>query len=391
MNLPLHVQRLRGTFEKWLYLPSLQTLDVVAATFLANRLSGSRVWLCLVGPSSCGKTTFAESLLGLHNVHQIDQITEGTFASGYRLKEDPGQKFGLFEKLGDGKPHLLLIPDFSAILRQHPHVRGKIFGQLRRVYDGSWSQSYGTGVEFNWKGSVGLIACATPNFEKEISGEAAFGERFLYWKMPPIDPLHVAEKSLRNSERTDEMKKDLRKAMKPLETLPLNGELRLPLGIRNLIAKKAAFVSIARTPVSRDHNHEITDIPRSESPARISQQLGQLLKGLMVLYGVSTVSEYFVELAEVAAYSSIPDSRLRIMGLGEKNFTFTEAKFQTGLPHAICQRTLEDLSEIGILSISKSATGRPIFSPEETFQADFRRVSLVMREMGVLGPRKRKT
>jgi len=327
----------------------------------------------------------AESLLGLPHTHQINSLTTGAFSSGHVSRDNPSARFGMFQTLSSDN-HLLIIPDFSSILRKDPRIRGEIFGQLRSVYDGSWKQTFGTGVEVDWKGKIGLVACATPNFEREISSEVAFGERFLYWKMPPVDSFHVGERSLRNSERTDEMRDDLRKIMKStLSAVPLLHELRLPLGVRNLIAKETVFVALARTPIPRDpYSYEILDIPRPESTARISQQLGQLLKGLLVLNQTEEVSEEMMEIAETCAYSCIPDPRLRLMSLaGGRAFDFQTAQRASKLPGKLCRRTLEDLTILELLQVERGAkTNAYVWQAAKEWMPFFRRVKAVFSRIG---------
>lgn len=383
---PEHLRKLYGTFEKWLYLTSHETINVVAATYLANLLQGARLWLCLIGPSSCGKTTMAESLLGLPNVHQINSLTTGAFASGHVSRENPSARFGMFQNLDEKSHHLLVVPDFSSILRKDPRIRGEIFGQLRSIYDGSWKQTFGSGVEVDWKGKVAVVACATPNFEKEISSEVAFGERFLYWKMPPVDTLQVGERSLRNSERTDEMRQEFRRAMRAtLSSIPLNQGLRLPLSIRNQISRETSNVALARTPISRDpYSHEICDIPRTESTARITQQLGQLLKGLLVLFQTNEVSSEILSIIEGCAYSCIPEPRLRLMAIaGGRAFGLSDAIKLSRLPPTVVRRTLEELTLLGLLRRERRAKANSsLWQAEEVHRAFFRRVKTISVQFG---------
>ena len=75
--------QIKEPFEKWLSLPNYDVVEVVAATVIANRLPGEPLWLAVVGPSSSGKTEIVRALEGVSRVHQKDNFTAATLASGY--------------------------------------------------------------------------------------------------------------------------------------------------------------------------------------------------------------------------------------------------------------------------------------------------------------------
>lgn len=386
------VAKIHRIFERNLFLNNFDTVDIVAASYLANKLPGARLWICLIGPSGCGKTTMAESLLGLPRVWPLDGLTQGTFSSGYRIKDSP-ERFGLFEKLSDGREHMILIPDFSTILSDQT-LRNRMCSQMRRIYDGKWDQSYGTGVKVEWTGSIGLLACATPNFEREIQSEAVFGERFIYWKMPSQDKFAMAERAARNTTRTKEINKQLKKAMLELANIKVPKDEasipKVPLAIRNALAREVAFAATARTPVIRDrHNREIIDIPVEESPSRLSQQVSQLLRGLMVLYGLDGPTEQLLEVAEVVTFTTIPTNRLRIMGaIGDRELTATRIPQEAKVPKSVATRTVEELYELGLLDSMKGATGSDdqrlrYYRANQQYVAFFKRCKKVLMRLGM--------
>jgi len=382
MTSPNHLQTIHSTFEKWLFLTSFDTIDVIAAAYLANRLEGARVWICLLGASGCGKTTVAESLLGLPNTIAIDAIGAGTFASGYRVKNS-NERFGLFERLASGRNHMLIVPDFSTILQEVPQVRNKVLAQLRRIYDGKWDQHHGTGVDVNWTGKVGMIACATPNWEQIVGAETAFGERFVYWKIRTPDPRALGERALRNTDKTDKLREELAAAMGTLNRVKPPGELKIPLSIRNVLAKEVSFVALARTPVARDRiSREILDKPHEESPTRLAQQLGQLLKGLMVLYQTTEVTEDLLEIIESCAYSSIPNTRLwTLAAVPNGGAPISEIHRNAKLPRSVTFRTLEELSEIGLLTREGSTRDVKWF-PAVEWRPFFKRIRVAVKRAG---------
>jgi DNA-binding MarR family transcriptional regulator len=379
---PPHVRELHAVFQKWLYLPpaagGTDIIDVVAATYLANQLRGARLWLCLIGPSATAKTTIAESLLRLPEVYSLDRIGQAALASGYVAKGAKSQQvFGFLDRLDDNKSHLILIPDFSNILNDRLN-RDIVLSQLRRIYDGKWSQHHGSGKVVDWKGKVGLIACATPNFERIVTSEAIFGERFVYWKTRLPDPRALGERALRNVEETDGISRALQIAMMSIRKLRPKQNSKIPLDVRNALSDEVAFVAKARTPIERHRvTREILDRPYEESPARLAQQLGQLQ--------VPEPSDEMIEIVESCAYSSIPNNRLWAMAaMGPKESPLSEIQRRSKLPRSVLTRVLEELTALELVKVTTSGreTSKRFYAPTKDFRRFFHRARRVVLRAG---------
>ena len=157
------LERLRRIFRKWLLITDWDALTVTVASVIANRLAGDALWLFLVAPPSGVKTEYISSLNGLSNIHPLSDLTAQTFASGMRAKKEPS----LLSKFEYGT--VLTLKDFTTILSMHRDKRHEILSQLREIYDGSYTKSWGTGKTLNWKGKVGLIAGVTTIIDTHYS------------------------------------------------------------------------------------------------------------------------------------------------------------------------------------------------------------------------------
>lgn len=356
--------RVRKLFSKWLSLPNYDTVDIVAATLLANRLPGKAVWLAIVGPPATGKTEIVQALEGCFNVHMLDGISPATFSSGYRSSKRSTKKHGLLEQMRDGKPHLVVIKDFSSVLQKRFDLRGEILAQLRSLYDGSYYQTYGNDVTVSWEGKMGMIVCSTGQYDKEVRSLATFGDRFLLFRPREGKRELVAERACRNVGNSEAMERDLQTAYRELDgiEIPQDGELKVNIEARRMIAELADFTTRARTQVSRDRTQAVDELPELEGSARVSAQLGQLAKGLMLYFGREKVTDHELGVLEGVAFSTIPSTRTKVlvgMDLRGKKSGVQIAK-DLGLPAQTARRAIEDLKLLGIIKSANAHARSPI-------------------------------
>lgn len=348
-------------FAKWLSLPDYCAVEVVMATVIANRLPGEPLWLAIVGPSSSGKTEIVRSLSGVRRTHSVDKFTRSTFASGFRTDdyapkvngEGTLAEYGLLSKMQDGKPHILTIEDFSSVFGKSSDQKSEIMSDLRRIYDGKYEVPFGNGVSVHWEGKMGLIACSTGTYDTEMGAQSKFGDRFLVYRNLPGDPVSVAEKAGRNSEETEKMRQRIQAVVSKIDKLTIPKKpLELPLPVRNLIARLCAFVSRCRTQVPRDpYTREIVGVPEIEGTARMSAQLHQLLRGVIILREMRVATESEIQVVEAVAMSTIPSLRMNIILATdyEKGVTAEDLMSATGIPKTVLYRTLKDMTMLKLI------------------------------------------
>jgi DNA-binding HxlR family transcriptional regulator len=380
------IRRLKVPFEKWLSLPNHDVVDVVAATVLANRLPGEPLWLALVGPSSSGKTEVVRSCQTLVRTHRVDHFTTATFASGFRpsgTKARNLENHGLLNDMMDGEPHIVVIEDFSVVLGKRWDVRNEIMNQFRKLYDGAWKAPFGNGVNIDWKGKCGMIVCSTGQFDREMGAQSVFGDRFLVCRNQPGNPVTVAEKAGSNSELSGKMREEMIRGMKLLDKVEIpKASLKIAADVHSFVAKLTAFTARARTHVPREgKTHEIIAVPEIEGTGRISAQLHQLLRGLMVLRELKYITSSEIEIIERVAFGTIPSLRLTVleeMDVKEEN-DFNDLMDETGIPRSVLRRTLEDLNMLEIVQWTalKTASRRGTYSVREQWRSFVYRIQNV--------------
>jgi hypothetical protein len=365
---PIYV-RLREPFERWLSMPNYDVVEIVAATVLANRLPGEPLWLALVGPSSSGKTEVVRACGGLKWTHSVGHFTRGTFMSGYKVSDKDKNVYGLLQQMMDGKPHMVLINDFSSVLNKKWDDRSEIMNQFRYLYDGEWDASYGNDVFIRWRGKVGMVVCATGEYERTIGAQAAFGDRFLVCRSAPGDPESIAEKATRNASETEKMRKALNSGMRLVDKVKVpKTQVKLSLDSRQYIAQLTAFVCIARSSVPRDARNALSGVPEIEGAGRTAGQLSQLLRGILLLRGRKEPTLEEMEIIERIALGTIPSFRLKVMQNVdvESGSRYTQLMKDTELPSSVLYRVLEDLRALKLMehkTVGMSKKGKHLAAP----------------------------
>ncbi len=195
---------LKKEFEKYIVIVDPWAIDLVMATLVGNFLiPRDPIWTMIIGPSSGGKTTLIAPCVGVQSIFFIDDLTEKTLVSGYKVR---GKETSLLRLIGSG---MMAFSDFTSILSKNPNSRGEILTQLKMVYDGKFTKYTGTG-HTAWEGKIGFIGAATPDVYYHLESGRSMGERFLYyWLEQPTDNAVVKKQQqvkMSSKEITDEMK-----------------------------------------------------------------------------------------------------------------------------------------------------------------------------------------
>lgn len=172
------------------------TLSVMLASAASTMSVGSQLWVKILGPPSCGKTTLAEAL-STNKKYVLAKSTLRGFHSGFG---EEGEDNSLISK-ANGKT--LITKDGDTLL-QSPNLN-QILAEARDVYDGKSRSSYRNrnsrdheNIRMTW------LLCGTSSLKFIDSSE--LGERFLDCiLMKTIDDdledqilLNVAQKAERN-------------------------------------------------------------------------------------------------------------------------------------------------------------------------------------------------
>jgi len=350
-------------FRRWLYLPDPGALKVVAGAVAANMLPGDPVWLLLVAPPGGGKTELLAPLARLPRVHLAATLTEAALLSGTpkRDKADDARG-GLLRVVGAFG--ILILKDFGSILSMNRDVRAAVLAALREVYDGSWTRHVGTdgGRTLHWAGKCGLLAGCTPTIDRHHAVMAAMGERFLLYRMPPLDPEELAERALSHPGKQRRMRQELGDAVERyFARIEIPGEPPALTGSeRELVIAVSTFVARARSSVERDgYSREVELVPDAEAPGRLAIALAQLLAGLKVV-GVAPAD--IPPLIAKVGLDCIPALRRRVLeALMDERAPLTTSKVAERIEHptATARRALEELTAHRIVTRSAGGQGKP--------------------------------
>lgn len=147
-------------------------LPVMLSCAASTNVPGNQLWVKVIGPPSCGKTTLADALsANKKHVKALSSIRG--FHSGYKTDKDGDDDNSLIDQLWD---RTLITKDGDTLLKA-PN-RAQILAEARDIYDGNTSTDYRNGIQRTYDGlRMTWILCGTSSL-REID-ESDLGERFL--------------------------------------------------------------------------------------------------------------------------------------------------------------------------------------------------------------------
>lgn len=147
-------------------------LSVCLAAVISTKIIGDQLWVKLMGPASCGKSTICEALaVSKRHVHALSTLTG--FHSGFKEDATGDKDFGLIPKI---KGKTLVVKDGDTLMASMN--KDKILSEARDLYDCVARSHYGHGVARNYEGvRMTLILCGTASLRAIDQSE--LGERFL--------------------------------------------------------------------------------------------------------------------------------------------------------------------------------------------------------------------
>ena len=367
----MKLQEVRDEFAKYIILKDPWALDMVLATVIGNAfIDRDPIWTALVAPSSGGKSTLIAPLVGLSSVHFVDDVTEKTFLSGYKVK---GKDMSLLSLIG--KNGVIAFSDFTSILSKNPVSRGEILTQLKLIYDGKMTKHTGTGSGA-WDGKIGLIAASTPDIYSQLESGRSMGERFMYYSMnqPTDEEIEEKQNSVRMSSKaiTEVMKlhyKDYCVSVRDFITENDFSFLRITPEQRARIKNAAIFAVNGKATVHTDHRTgKVDEIPNKASIGRDNKMFDALLLTLQAMDAfehddpVRDISDDRISMIEKCAYSSITRERRKILEVlayasDQQGMTASAIGAQDGLglDKQAIEKYLWPLHAVGM--VSKLTTG----------------------------------
>jgi hypothetical protein len=352
------LEHVLNVFRRWLYMPDETPLLTVLGTVAANLLDGDPVWTILIGAPGSSKSEILQSLLRLPDIHAAATITEASLLSGTPGKEYAKHaKGGLLREVGEFG--LVVCKDLGSLLSMHGDDRARTFAALREIYDGSWTRRTGNegGLALHWEGKVGLLAGCTQAIDKMHSLTNLVGERFVYVRMPHMDPELQARWALAHGGREKMMRAELATA---IGSLFEGGLPRTPKPVGDddtlRLIELSTFAVRCRSAVDRDsRTREIELIPEAEAPTRLAKVLYRMLCGLDAI-GLDRDTAW--PLLTKVALDSIPELRLATLRAFPLDGATSLPNLieHLGYPKTTVHRVLQDLRGHRIIQRAKGTS-----------------------------------
>lgn len=149
-----------------------RALSVMLAAVLSTEAIGDQLWVKIIGPASCGKSTLCEAL-SANKEYILPKSTMRGFYSGYKTDKDGDEDFSLV-KLAHNKT--LITKDGDTLLQQ-PNLT-QILSEGRDIYDRTGRTNYRHGLNHDYEGiNMTWILAGTKSLRHIDSSE--LGERFI--------------------------------------------------------------------------------------------------------------------------------------------------------------------------------------------------------------------
>ena len=350
---------LKQVIKKWLYIENDNVIDVIAATYIANRFEADPIWMIIIGPPSNTKTELLRAFDGHENAYFISNITPSTLVSGIIPKKGKPEP-SLLPKLND---KVVILKDFTTVLSMRSENQQEILAQLREAYDGQYSKMFGNGKVINWKGRFGLMAACTPVYDSHYGVIGSMGERFLLYRTENKDGLKMGLQAQKIVGREEEMRTEIKVAVhRFINQFDRTNAAHLPnhKDAKDMILFLALFVSYGRCPVERDYRDRCVKYhPIPEGTARLVKQFEQIGIGLALANGKNTIDLEVYETIKKIGGDLIPSQRFILINhlWNERAFEFLHGWKKTkdiaggvNMPTTTVKIILEDLMVVGILN-----------------------------------------
>lgn len=341
------------------------TLSVMMAAVTSTKSVGTQLWVKVIGPAGCGKSTLCEAL-SVNAQYVVAKSTFRGFHSGFSTND--GTDHSLIGKL-NGKT--FIVKDGDTLL-QSPNL-GQILSEGRDLFDTVSRSDYRTGKGKDWSGvRITWLLCGTSSLR--LLDESELGERFLDCViMEGIDDdledeilWRAVNREANNigMEADGEMTSHNEPAM--VEAMQLTGgyvdhlrenATRL-LGMttidrehRHLCTRLGKFTSYMRARPSKKQDEE----SERELAARLTVQLVRLAMCLAVVLNKDTVDDEVVRRVHKVAMDTSRGITLQIVTLLSKAPLGMEARgigIHTSRTEDGIRKHLRFLKQIGVVEIN---------------------------------------
>ena len=184
----------------------------------------------------------------------------------------------------DGK--LVITKDLAALLSSRSEARNEILGLLRnnKRRAAGFRLQYNKGGRRVQSASFDWLSATTPAVYDYRGVGNLLGARFVDVLMPKPNRLAMAVRAAENNPKLAAIRPDLRNSAIDITNLAKEEAAKGATGLTSsesaLLADWADLTALARSPVARDHNHNLQSPPSAEVGTDLAQTFTRNRKGL---------------------------------------------------------------------------------------------------------------
>ena len=337
----------------------LQTIDTMLAVCLSVKMPGEPLWLFVVGPASCGKSTVIEAFGG-HNKYfdYTSKLTATSLVSGWRNPD--GSDASSLHKMN---MRTMFVKDMTVLLGMPDGVQQQLWDLLRDAYDGYIKVQWGNGKTFEATDfKFNIVAGVTPIIYKH--NDASKGERFLRIDFlgSDFDEDEHMRLAWDGAATKKENKAKLQQTMlgyyKHLfESFDPENTATVPESIRNKVMALSKLTARLQTQVEKDRNEGMIYRPVSAVATRLQLQFKNLILSLAHVRGEKVVSEATYDIVRKVGFDSCPGLNFEVIDHIRKRGSVTRRDLATVLkiPSTRIHQIVTDLEQLGIIVQGKES------------------------------------
>jgi hypothetical protein len=355
-----------GIFEQGLHLSQRMRdgFAVALAATLSTPLGGDQLWVRLIGPPGCGKSTIAECI-SADRKHAFPQSIVTGWHSGYVGNGPESKKDASLIPAMNNK--IVVIKDADTIASSSS--RDRILSELRDIFDGVSRSAYR-----NRKGKsyddlrMSFLLCGTDHLR--TLNKANLGDRFLDCEMMgDEDKSLYVNKAVQNvldnirkshtshaNEHHGSFRNDLKLATVGFlhsKFNSLNSLDAINFSEDNLTKIKSfgEFVSFMRAKVQREGENAVYR-PRPELATRVSSQLTKLAYCLALILGKKSVDRDIMRIVKNVTFATATGYMLDLterLASSKKGLSTHQLETSVNLSESTVRRTLSDMQDLKIV------------------------------------------
>lgn len=351
-------------YREHYYLPDEGIIPLICAVIISNKMDGDAVWLMLVGAPSGGKSEIINTTLGVNVlskpfVHQVSTLTSNAFLSGMVVN---GKETSLLRRIG--LAGVIAMKDFTSILSLGQDTQTAVIGQMREIYDGHLTKETGTGKKLEWgpNGKINLLGGVTEAIYMVEEKFGSLGPRWVNYVLKDQDPEITTRIAIKNEHHIKKVRQKMREAFGAYIEHMIDRVPKEPIELSedyiDSIIRLCTFVSIARSPVTRNFRGEMVLSTSAEMPMRMTKQCTTLARTLTYM-NKGDLTEALKGITYKVALDCIPKQRMIALSELSRHETLTTAGLASKIdyPTATVKMWLEDLNVRGICKRNKKNVG----------------------------------